>query len=90
MVMLPARVPAALSAPPPSSEPSMTVLPGPLTVKPLMMVCTSPPMVSHFPLATVQVCGAPIVTGALIVTSSLAVMPPAVTVSAPPLTPLKT
>ena len=82
---VPGSVPAMRCAPPPSIEPVMVVSPSPLMVRVLMMVCTSPPMVSDFPLATVQVCGAPMVTGALIVTLSLAVMPPAVTVSEPPL-----
>ena len=49
-----------------------------------MTVWTLPLMVKVWPAAVVQVCGAPTVTGALMVNELLAVMPPAVTVSEPP------
>ena len=47
-------------------------------------------MVRVFPLATVQVCWPPILTGELMVTLSLAVMPPTVIVNEGLSTPLNT
>ena len=49
-----------------------------------MIVWTLPLMVKVWPAAMVHVCGAPTVTGALMVNELLAVMPPAVTVNEPP------
>ena len=43
-----------LITPPPSIAPVMTVLPAPLKVKSLMIVCSAPLTVSVFPLATVH------------------------------------
>ncbi len=84
LTKLPAAVPSLLMTPPPSITPPTYVLPAPSMVSVLMIVCTSPLMVNVLPAAVVQVCGAPTVTGALMVNELLAVMPPAVTVSEPP------
>ena len=76
--------PVPVVAPPLPMTPLITVAPEPATVSVLMIVFTLPLTVSVLPAAVVQVCGAPIVIGELIVTLSLALMPPAVTVSEPP------
>ena len=64
--------------------PLMTVLPPPATTRGLMLRSTDPPTVSCLPAATVHVCGAPIVSGELIETDSLATMPLLVRISEPP------
>ncbi len=61
----------------------MIVLPAPAMVRSLIMVCSAAVTFSVMPLAVVHVCGAPTVTGTLMVALWLAWMPPAVTVSAP-------
>ena len=83
-MILPAAAPSRLATPPPSTLPLIDTVPAALRVKSLITVCTDH-RVKFWPAATVHVCGAPTKTGELIVTLWLAVMPPAVTVRAPPL-----
>ena len=78
-----AAPPAVFMTPPPSIVLAMTVLPAPLKVKSLMIVCSAPLTVSVFPPATVQDCGPPMYIAELKVTLSFAWMPPEVTVSEP-------
>ena len=80
----PAGAPSRLAAPPASTFPVIVVVPAPLSVKSLMTVWM-PHTVKFLPGATVHDWGAPTVSWVLSVALSLAVIPPAVTVSAPPL-----
>ncbi len=65
--------------------PLMTVLPLPATTSGLTLRSTDPPTVSCLPAATVHVCGAPTVSGELIVSDSLATIPLLVRISEPPM-----
>ena len=52
-----------LSTPPPSMGPEMVVVPAPLKVRSLTIVCSGPLTVNGFPLATFHDCGPPMKTG---------------------------